>query len=94
MKSGASELLFFYTECTKTHLQAFTGQKNFPAAMPPDPPPYPKGEGKGGEEGRDSKREKEKGKGMERGEREGRKEGKGPREEGKGHNWGYSPPSF
>jgi hypothetical protein len=47
MKSGASELLFFYTECTKTHLQAFTGQKIFPGAEPPDPPAYGEGEGKG-----------------------------------------------
>jgi hypothetical protein len=94
MKSGASELLFFSTECTKTHLQAFTGHKIFPGAEPPDPPGYREGEGKGGEVGREGKREKEKGKGMERRGREGRRKGKGPREGGKGENWGRSPPSF
>jgi hypothetical protein len=91
MKSGASELLFFYTECTKTHLQAFTGQKIFPGAEPPDPQDTGKGRGR---EGRKEGKRGEKGKGMERGGREGRREGKGPREGGKGENWGYSPPSF
>jgi hypothetical protein len=81
MKSGASELLFFYTECTKTHLQAFTGQKIFPGALPPDPPGYGEGEGKGGEEGREGKRKRARGwKGE--GGREGGRE-KGPGREGR-----------
>jgi hypothetical protein len=83
MKSGASELLFFYTECTKTHLQAFTGQTNFPEAPPPDPPGYGEGEGKGGEEGREGKKEKKRARGWKgEGEREGERE-KGPGREGR-----------
>jgi hypothetical protein len=77
MKSGASELLFFYTECTKTHLQAFTGQKNFPGTEPPDPPGY--GEGRGGRKGGKRKRARGwKGEGGREGERE-----KGPGWEGR-----------
>jgi hypothetical protein len=79
MKSGASELLFFYTECTKTHLQAFTGKKIFPGAPPPDPPAYGKERGREGRGGREGG---EKGKGMERGGREGGRE-KGPGREGR-----------
>jgi hypothetical protein len=81
MKSGASELLFFYTECTKTHLQAFTGKKIFPGALPPDPPGYREREGrKGGE------------KGMERGGKEGGREG-GKRAQGEreGRDLGLQP---
>jgi hypothetical protein len=55
MKSGASELLFFYTECTKTHLQALTGKKNFSGGSAPGPPTIrgrDKGRGKGQGDGK------------------------------------------
>jgi hypothetical protein len=93
MKSGASELLFFYTECTKTHLQAFTDQKFFPGAPPPDPPGYRKGEGR---EGRKEGRGKGKGKGQ--GDGKGRERGKegGKRAQGgrEGIELGLQPPKF
>jgi hypothetical protein len=92
MKSGASELLFFYTECTKTHLQAFTGQKIFPGALPPDPHDTGKGRGRDGrKEGRgNGKRKRARGwKGEGRRER-GRE--KGPGREGR--ELGLQPPKF
>jgi hypothetical protein len=83
MKSGASELLFFYTECTKTHLQAFTGQTIFPGAELPTP----RIRGRGGEEGREGKRARGwKGEGGREGGRE-----KGPGREGRERTGATSP---
>jgi hypothetical protein len=93
MKSGASELLFFYTECTKTHLQAFTGQKIFPGAAPGPP----RIRGRGGE-GRGGRKGGEKGKGKGQGDGKGREGGKegGKRAQGgrEGRELGLQPPKF
>jgi hypothetical protein len=93
MKSGASELLFFYTECTKTHLQAFTGQKTFPGAPPPDLPGYWEGEGREGrkEERGKGKRKRARGWKGEGGREGGREKGPGRSE---GRELGLQPPKF
>jgi hypothetical protein len=91
MKSGASELLFLYTECTKTHLQAFIGQKNFPGALPPDPQNTVKGKGREG--GRKEGRGKGKMKRARGWKGEGGRE-KGPGTEGRERTGATAPPSF